>query len=68
MDFFRRHLLVQVLNEIFLDFRPADYPFVYRRFDGQPGNLAHLLKNFVSLRQEVLGPVLLGDGCGARKE
>ena len=38
--------------------------FVKRPLDGQARNLAHLLKNLVSLRKELLGGLLLGDGAG----
>ena len=62
VDFRRRHLFVQVLGQVFFDFRPADDLLLERRLDGQARNLAHLLKNFVGLRKEVLGRLLLCDG------
>ena len=58
-----RHLFVQVLSQVFFDFRPADHLLLERRLDGQARNLAHLLKNFVGLRKEVLSRLLLGDSA-----
>jgi hypothetical protein len=54
---------MHVLGNVSFHFRAAGHPLIQRSLDGQAGNLAHLLKNFVSLREEFLSRLRLGDDC-----